>query len=471
MSNSQIAIPVRIEADPLGEVAVPVSALYGAQTARAVDNFRVTGRTIASMPELVRMLAVVKQAAAMANLDDGALTPEQTDAIVAACDEVIAGLHDADFVVDPLQGGAGTSTNMNMNEVLAARATQILRVADPAAPPIHANDHVNRSQSTNDAYASAALLAADILMADLAEGAADLVAAIHAKAAECGDVAKLGRTQLQDAVPMTIGLELRAFAASISRSIEEVEALRPVLLELNLGGTAIGTGVGASPVYRQAVFRHLAEISGKAVRPARDPVSATSDAGAFVACAGAAKRLAIRLGKMASDLRLLSSGPRGGLGELRLPPVQPGSSIMPGKVNPVIPELVNQVCYRAHGHELTISLAAQAAQLQLNAMFPVIYMSLSETVSELRAAMDLLARRCIRDLAVDQARCRANLDASTALAVNLVPSQGYGRAAEIAYEALSQGTAFMDFLARTHPDLVAIADPLSRQPTPQEQLT
>ncbi|MEQ1517750.1 MAG: lyase family protein, partial [Usitatibacteraceae bacterium] len=329
------ATDYRTESDPLGTIRVPVDAYYGPQTARAIANFQVTGRTIASLPELLRMLAAVKKAAALANAEAGELPGAMVEAITRACDEVLAGQHFAHFAVDPLQGGAGTSTNMNMNEVIAARASEILAGMDCTAVTIHPNDHVNRSQSTNDAYASAARLAADILMGGLGESLARVITALDTKASQFDLVPKLGRTQMQDAVPMTAGMELRAFASALQQSQAEIVQLRPQLREINLGGTAIGTGVGACDAYRTAVLRHLSDVAGCTVVASPDLVAATSDTSDFVACAGVAKRLAIRLGKLASDLRLLSSGPRGGIGELHLPAMQPGSSIMPGKVNPV----------------------------------------------------------------------------------------------------------------------------------------
>ncbi|WP_417318395.1 aspartate ammonia-lyase [Erythrobacter aureus] len=469
MSESlQATAAFRVESDQLGAVQVPLDALYGAQTARAVANFQVTGSTLASLPELLHMLAAIKKAAALANAETGELSPDLASAIALACDEVMAGEHFEHFPVDPLQGGAGTSTNMNMNEVIAARANAILAGDNPGGVRIHPNDHVNRSQSTNDAYASAARLAADMLLGELDKNVSSLIGTFEAKAAQFAAIPKLGRTQLQDAVPMTVGAELQAFASTLAQSRAEIAQLRPQLLEINLGGTAIGTGAGASDAYRMAVLRHLETIVQRPVSRSPDPIAATSDTSGFVASAGVAKRLAIRLGKIANDLRLLSSGPRGGFGELHLPAMQPGSSIMPGKVNPVIPELVNQVCYRVFGHELTIGLAADSAQLQLNAMFPVIYLSLSDAIADLRAACRVLEQKCIANLEVDEKRCRDHLDASTALAVNLVAQLGYAKAARLAKAALAEDLPFLTFLKAKHPKAAALANPSAMQPLATE---
>lgn len=448
----------RSESDPLGEVDVPVERLFGAQTQRAVDNFPLTGVTISSMPLLIRSLAQVKKAAALTNMEIGELSPEIGRWIVSACDEVAAGRWDGEFVVDILQGGAGTSTNMNANEVIANRALELagLRRADYAS--IHPNDHVNRSQSTNDAYATAVRLAVyganEILLRRLAE----LSEAFSAKASQFDHIPKLGRTQLQDAVPMSLGMEFGAFAATIAEDAERGRELGALFLEVNLGGTAIGTGAGASPEYRERVVGKLAEVTGLPVKGASNLLEATWDMGAFVLYSGYLKRVASKLSKIANDLRLLSSGPRAGIGEILLPQRQPGSSIMPGKVNPVIPEAVNAAAFRVFGLDTTVTFAAEAGQLQLNAFEPVILASIDESVHLLSNAIALLIEKCLVDLEANPDVCRANLEASTALATFLVPTIGYTRAAEIAQRALHDGTSLRDAAMAMEPSVIPLLD-------------
>jgi aspartate ammonia-lyase len=446
---------VRIEHDPLGEVAVPNDRYFGPQTARAVSNFNISGRIIGQMPELIVALAWVKKAAARTNQTCGLLSADLALAICHACDELLDGrLHD-EFVVDILQGGAGTSTNMNANEVIANRALEFMGHKRGRYDIIHPNDHVNRNQSTNDAYATAVRLTVHQLCGQLETAIAQLAGAFGERADLYRDAPKLGRTQLQDAVPMSAGEELQAFANTLAEDIDRIRELKRLFLEINLGGTAIGTGAGADSTYQQAIVAALADVSGLPVTSAFDRIEATWDMGAFLLFSGMLKRLAVKLSKICNDLRLLSSGPVGGLGELRLPAQQPGSSLMPGKVNPVIPEAVNQVCFRVIGGDTAITFAAEAGQLQLNAMEPLILATLHESCSLLVAAMDTLTANCVQGLSVEVDRCRQTLDASTALAVQLVATTGYERAAEIAKAAVRAGVPFSRYVEQHHPELGA----------------
>ena len=428
----------RVEHDPLGAVDVPDERLYGAQTARAVANFPLSGRTIADMPRLLVALAKVKKAAALANTGAGELEPRVASAIISACDDIIEGGLRAEFVVDVYQGGAGTSTNMNMNEVLANRALAHLGLGPGRYDVVHPNDHVNRSQSTNDAYSTAVRLAVFSLNGSLVAALERLQAALRDKEEAFSCVPKLGRTQLQDAVPMTLGQEFGAFATTIGEDAARAGEFGRLFLEVNLGGTAIGTGVGASSAYVGRVIDELRQVTGLDVRRAANLIEATWDMGAFVLYTGLLKRVASKLSKLANDLRLLSSGPRGGFGEIRLPERQPGSSIMPGKVNPVIAEALNQIAFKVFGADTTVTFAAEAGQLQLNAFEPLIMWSIYEAVDLLVAGIDMTIVHCLDGLAADEAGCAANLARSTALATALVPYLGYARCAQFAKAAIAQ---------------------------------
>ena len=431
--------PTRTERDPLGPVEVPADRLHGAQTERARRNFPLTGVTVGQMPELIVALAQVKQAAALVNRRIGDLPEDIADAVIAACEELVAGRHHDHFPVDACQGGAGTSTNMNANEVIANRADELL--GHPrGSGAVSANDHVNRNQSTNDAYASAVRLAVHALNGRLCAALEGLATAMDGRAEAFAGIAKLGRTQLQDAVPMTLGQEFAAFATTLREDVARSNEMARLMLEVNLGGTAIGTGIAASAGYREAICAELAAVTGLAVVPAANLIEATWDMGAFVLYAGMLKRVAAKLSKIANDLRLLSSGPAGGIGEIRLPARQPGSSLMPGKVNPVIPEAANAAAFRVYGLDLTVAMAAQGGQLQLNAFEPVIFWSIHEAVHLLANAMDMLARECVAGIEADETRARENLARSTALATALVPLIGYGRAAAVARRAQQSGS-------------------------------
>ncbi|WP_037604899.1 aspartate ammonia-lyase [Streptacidiphilus rugosus] len=431
--------PHRTEHDLLGDREVPAEAYYGVHTLRAVENFPLTGTPISAHTELVVALACVKQAAAQANQELGLLDRRRADAIVRACQEIRAGhLHD-EFVVDVIQGGAGTSTNMNANEVVANRALELLGHPRGAYRHLHPLEHVNLSQSTNDAYPTAVRIALQAGTRQLCATLTALADAFSAKAAEFAPVLKMGRTQLQDAVPMTLGQEFGAFAVTIREDVERLTEAAALLLEINLGGTAIGTGLNAPERYPALVCARLRELTDLPLSTAPDLVEATWDVGAFVQLSGVLKRVAVKLSKICNDLRLLSSGPRTGLGEICLPAVQAGSSIMPGKVNPVVPEAVNQVAFRVIGHDVTVTLAAEAGQLQLNAFEPVIAHSLLDSLALLTSACWTLTERCVTGITADQERLRGYVDHSIGTVTALNPFIGYTAATEVAAEALATG--------------------------------
>jgi len=429
----------RTEHDLLGDREVPADAKYGIQTLRAVENFPITGIRLAHFPHLVRGLAMVKQAAARANRKLGLLEPDIATAIDRACQEIVDGNWHGHFVVDVVQGGAGTSTNMNANEVIANRALELLGRAPGDYRYCHPNNHVNLGQSTNDAYPTAVRLAAVLELEQLLDVLRGLEEALRDKAVEFHDVLKMGRTQLQDAVPMTLGQEFEAFAVTTAEDVARLEETSRLLLEVNLGGTAIGTGINADPRYPELAVSELRRISGLDLKLAPNLVEATPDTGAFVMFSAVLKRVAVKLSKMCNDLRLLSSGPRCGLGEINLPPRQPGSSIMPGKVNPVIPEMMNQVAFQVIGNDLTITLAAEAGQLQLNVMEPVIAFNLFESLDMLTAGVRVLTDRCIRGITANAEHCRDLVERSVGIVTALVPVLGYEVASEIAKHALQTG--------------------------------
>lgn len=432
---------MRIETDSLGDYSVPDEALYGIHSLRAYNNFRISDVPLADYPELITALGMVKKAAAGANRKLGVLPCEKATAIQQACDEIIEGQHHKNFIVDMIQGGAGTSTNMNANEVIANLALRKLGHELGDYQNLHPNDDVNKSQSTNDVYPTALRLAILLKMKGLAQEHQRLCQAFEAKACAFDGINKVGRTQLQDAVPMTLGQEFRSFANTIEEDIERLNDVSKLLLEVNLGGTAIGTGVNTPANYTEVAVSELQQISGFPVRAARNLVEASSDLGAFVAFSGILKRVAVKLSKICNDLRLLSSGPRSGLGEIRLPAVQAGSSIMPGKVNPVIPEVVNQVAFQVIGNDLTVTMAAEAGQLQLNAMEPIAILNILQSIRILKRAMACLTDRCVTGIEADETRCRDLLENSLAMATSLVPQIGYEQAAQVAKFALNNGVS------------------------------
>ena len=439
----------RTEQDSLGPFDVPATAYWGVHTARAVRNFPISGTPVGAHRGLVAALGAVKLAAARANHGLGLLDDRRYDAIAAAAQEVRDGALDDQFVVDVIQGGAGTSTNMNANEVVANRALEILGLPFGSYDEIHPLDHVNRCQSTNDVYPTAVRIALVTAIDGLAVATEALADAFARKAAEFRGVPKIGRTQLQDAVPMTVGQELGAFATTLREELARLADSRALLCEINLGATAIGTGITAHPDYRRRAVRHLAEITGLPLVGAGDLVEATSDTGAFVQVSSVLKRIAVKASKICNDLRLLGSGPQAGLAELQLPARQAGSSIMPGKVNPVIPEMVNQVAFWVIGNDVTVTMAAEAGQLQLNAFEPVMGHGLLQGFTWTAAAFDSLRELCVDGINVDPAKLAAAAAANAGLATALTPLLGYARSAEIAKAALSGAGAVRDLALAT----------------------
>jgi aspartate ammonia-lyase len=434
----------RTERDPLGEHAVPADAYYGIQTFRALENFPISG--LRAPADLVTATVLVKKAAAEANVVLKRLDERIGDAIVRAAEEILGGALRDQFVVDVYQAGAGTSHNMNMNEVLANRAAELLGGARGEYRLVHPNDHVNMGQSTNDVYPTATRLALLLGCGPLLHAARDLAAALDRKARDLEHVLKVGRTHLQDAVPMTLGQEFGGYAACVARAAEDIDRASWQLRELNLGATAVGTGLNAGDDYAALAIRNLASETGFDLTPAANRFRVTQSMGDVLAYSGAVRRLAVELSKIASDLRLLSMGPRAGLGEVTLPAVQPGSSIMPGKVNPSIPEMVNQVCYQVIGCDTTICAAAEGGQLELNVMMPVIAWNAIHETTILREAMKALKTRCVDGIQANVERARELLDRSTAMATALSPYIGYAATADIAKEAVATGKTIRELV-------------------------
>jgi aspartate ammonia-lyase len=436
----------RSEHDLLGDRDVPYEYYYGVQTLRAIENFNISGVTLNFFPEIIKGLAYVKMAAAKANCDLGILDENVCDAIVAACNEIINGKYHTHFVVDMIQGGAGTSTNMNANEVIANRALEIMGKEKGEYQFCHPNNHVNLSQSTNDAYPTSVKIALINSNMTLLSDLRKLIDSFKAKADEFAGVIKMGRTQLQDAVPMTLGQAFGAYATTLEEEIDRLEQNAKLFLEINMGATAIGTGINSAPGYDDKVVKHLAEITGLKVVNASNLVEATQDTGSFVMFSSAVKRLAVKLSKICNDLRLMSSGPRTGFNEINLPPMQPGSSIMPGKVNPVIPEVVNQIAFKVIGNDLTVTMAAEAGQLELNVMEPVIIQSLFESIEMLKNGMSTLKHRCVDGITANADRCKELVYNSIGLVTALNPVIGYENSSMIAKEALRDNRSVYDLV-------------------------
>jgi len=430
----------REEHDLLGNRNVPNQAYYGIQTMRAIENFNISGVTLNFFPVLVEALAMVKKAAARTNHDLGLLDDKIAEAIIAACTDIQKGKYQFHFVVDMIQGGAGTSTNMNANEVIANRALEIMGKKKGEYEYCHPNNHVNLSQSTNDAYPTAVKIALFNNNVTLINTLQELIESFKKKGDEFSDILKMGRTQLQDAVPMTLGQNFAAWGTTLQEEVLRLEENVKLFLEINMGATAIGTGINSDPDYAEKVVDHLREITGLDLRNAENLVEATQDTGAFVMYSSALKRLAVKLSKISNDLRLLSSGPRTGINEINLPPMQPGSSIMPGKVNPVIPEVVNQVAFKVIGNDLTVTMAAEAGQLELNVMEPVIVQSIFESVEMLKNGMMTLRYRCIDGITANRERCLEMVQNSIGIVTALVPELGYEACSSLAKEALETNT-------------------------------
>src|ERR1700758_2980252 len=437
---------MRREHDLLGDRDVPAEAYYGVHTLRAVENFPITATPISIYPDLIVALASIKLAAAQSNRDLGLLDAVRADAIVKACEEIRAGkLHDQ-FVVDVIQGGAGTSTNMNANEVIANRALELLGRQKGDYKFLHPNEQVNMSQSTNDVYPTALKLAAYSGIMRLVDAMVVLRQAFEAKSEEFKDIIKMGRTQLQDAVPMTLGQEFSTYAVMLGEDEQRLKEAVLLICEINMSATAIGTGINSHPDYAGLVCRHLQATTGIPVVTATNLVEATQDCGSFVQLSGVLKRVAVKLSKTCNDLRLLSSGPRVGLNEINLPPMQAGSSIMPGKVNPVIPEVVNQIAFEVIGNDVTVSFAAEAGQLQLNAFEPIIAHSLFKSVAHLRAGCLTLASRCVDGITANRERLRSLVENSIGIVTALNPYIGYTHATEVAREALASGRSVAEIV-------------------------
>lgn len=436
----------RTEHDLLGYKAVPDTAYYGVQTLRALENFDISGITLNFYPDFIRGLAKVKKAAICANYDLGHIPEDVFNAVCQACDEIGLGMLHNHFIVDMIQGGAGTSTNMNSNEVIANRALEILGRQKGEYQYCHPNNHVNRSQSTNDAYPTAIKIALLDANDHLVKEVDNLIRQIDKKSDEFADVLKMGRTQLQDAVPMTLGQSFKAFATSLRNEISRLKVSSQPFLTVNMGGTAIGTGLNAEPKYRDQVVHHLCEVTKRNIVLADDLIEATHDTGSMVMYSSALKQLAVKLSKICNDLRLLSSGPRAGLNEINLPPMQPGSSIMPGKVNPVIPEVVNQIAYKVIGNDLTVTLAAEAGQLELNVMEPVMVECIFESIEMLKNGMHTLSSRCINGITANKQVCAKDVKNSIGIVTALNPHLGYEVCTQLAKTALEQDCSVYDLV-------------------------
>jgi aspartate ammonia-lyase len=432
-------ITYRTEHDLLGERDVPAEQYYGIHTLRALENFPITGTTIQSYPGLINGLAYVKEACALANLELGLLDLKRADAIGRACQEIRTGKLHEYFVVDVIQGGAGTSTNMNANEVIANRALEFMGLERGNYKELHPLEHVNLSQSTNDVYPTAVKVALHFEIGRLVDAMEILRLDFDKKAKEFADILKMGRTQLQDAVPMTLGQEFSTYAVMLMEDQQRLREAALLIQEINLGATAIGTGINAPAEYAPLACRLLSDLTGIQFIPAFNLVEATQDAGSFVQLSGVLKRVAVKLSKVCNDLRLLSSGPRAGLGEINLPPVQAGSSIMPGKVNPVIPEVVNQIAFEVIGNDVTVSFAAEAGQLQLNAFEPVIAHNLLNSLIFLRQGCLTLAERCVRGITANRDRLSDIVSHSIGIVTALNPYIGYENASQVAKEAYATG--------------------------------
>ena len=436
----------RIEKDPLGEKMVPEDALYGIQTLRAAENFPISGQR--PLPAFVDAMIWIKRSAALTHRETGRLDPELADAIVHAADEVLAGRHRDQFIVDPYQAGAGTSHNMNCNEVLANRANEILGQPRGAYAPVHPNDHVNMAQSTNDTIPTAMRLAALSLLPALLAALERLASAFLAKGTQFDGVIKSGRTHLQDATPIRLGQEFSAWGHTVARHRAKLEEAARWLRELGIGGTAVGTGLNAEPAYPERMVRHLRTVSGLELTAGTDRVQLMQSMGDVATLSGALRAYTLDLCKVADDLRLLASGPRTGLAEIVLPAVQPGSSIMPGKVNPSIVEMVNQVCYQVIGCDTTVAMAAKAGELELNVMMPVMTHNLLLMMTILTNATRVLAERCVEGIEADEAQCAHWLERSPALVTALAPKIGYAEAAKLAKEAVATGLTVRELVTR-----------------------
>jgi len=436
----------RIESDSIGTKEVPGNVYYGVQSLRGAENFSITGHGV--HPQMINSLAYIKKAAAIANNAVGLLEKDKTDAIIQACDEILAGQLHEDFIVDAIQGGAGTSLNMNANEVIANRAIEILGGQKGDYSIVHPNDHVNYGQSTNDVIPTAGKMACLRLLENLAAKLNRLCEALSQKADEFNDVIKMGRTQMQDAVPIRLGQEFGAYCTAVARGLKRIEKTMDEMHSVNMGGTAIGTGINADEGYFANIVPTLSSVSGMELTQAGDLIDSTQNLDSFVAVSGAVKACAVTLSKISNDLRLMSSGPKTGFGEINLPAKQNGSSIMPGKVNPVIPEVVSQVAFLIIGNDATITMAAEAGQLELNAFEPVIFYCLFQSIDTLAHAVDTFIDNCISGITANETRCRDLVENSVGIITALCPHIGYQQAASIAKTALRTGESVRSLILK-----------------------
>lgn len=437
----------RVEKDSIGTKDVPENVYYGVQSLRAAENFHITGLNM--HPEIINSLAYIKKAAAITNCEAGLLDKRRTQAIVQACDEILEGKFREDFIVDPIQGGAGTSLNMNANEVIANRAIEILGGKKGDYSVVNPNDHVNCGQSTNDVIPTAGKMTSLRLLKKLKKQLLRLHSALEQKADEFDSIIKMGRTQLQDAVPIRLGQEFKAYSVAILRDLNRMDKAMDEMRTLNMGGTAVGTGLNADESYLRRIVPNLSEISGMDLVQAYDLIDATQNLDSFVAVSGAVKACAVTLSKIANDLRLMSSGPRAGFGEINLPAKQNGSSIMPGKVNPVIPEVVNQVAFNAIGNDMTITMAAEAGQLELNAFEPIIFYCLFQSIDTIAYAVNTFVDNCVIGITANETRCRYFVENSVGIITAICPYVGYQKAAEIAKEAIKTGESVRKLIIET----------------------
>lgn len=452
----------RVEKDSIGTKDVPENVYYGVQSLRAAENFHITGLNM--HPEIINSLAYIKKAAAITNCEAGLLDKRRTQAIVQACDEILEGKFREDFIVDPIQGGAGTSLNMNANEVIANRAIEILGGKKGDYSVVNPNDHVNCGQSTNDVIPTAGKMTSLRLLKKLKKQLLRLHSALEQKADEFDGVIKMGRTQLQDAVPIRLGQEFKAYSVAILRDLNRMDKAMDEMRTLNMGGTAVGTGLNADESYLRRIVPNLSEISGMDLVQAYDLIDATQNLDSFVAVSGAVKACAVTLSKIANDLRLMSSGPRAGFGEINLPAKQNGSSIMPGKINPVIPEVVNQVAFNAIGNDMTITMAAEAGQLELNAFEPIIFYCMFQSIDTLGYAVETLVDNCIVGITANEERCRQLVENSVGIITAICPHVGYEKTADIAKKAINSNESVRSLILKENimdeEELSRILDPI-----------
>lgn len=463
MEKEKKTIDYRVEKDSIGTKDVPEGVYYGVQSLRAAENFHITG--LSMHPEIINSLAYIKKAAAITNCEVGIIDKKIANAIVKACDEILEGKFHKDFIVDPIQGGAGTSLNMNANEVIANRAIELLGGQKGDYSIVNPNDHVNCSQSTNDVIPTAGKMTSLRLLKNLKKELRRLYEALRKKADEFDHVIKMGRTQMQDAVPIRLGQEFKAYSVAVMRDINRMDKAMDEMRTLNMGGTAVGTGINADEAYLKRIVPNLVEISGMDFVQAFDLIDATQNLDPFVAVSGAIKACAVTLSKIANDFRLMSSGPRAGFGEINLPAKQNGSSIMPGKVNPVIPEVVNQVAFNVIGNDVTITMAAEAGQLELNAFEPIVFYCMFQSIDTMAYAVQTFVDNCVSGITANETRCRYLVENSVGVITAICPHVGYQKAADIAKQAIKTGESVRDLILKegllTEDELNEIMDPVN----------